>query len=49
MWKCLKCGYDKGEFTLLGNGFIKCPNCATRHYIQSNGELILVGEVKDEK
>ena len=46
-WKCLVCGHDDGDFKLLGNGLVRCPNCATVHYVQANGELVLCAT--DEK
>ncbi|MBA7627684.1 hypothetical protein ES703_35151 [subsurface metagenome] len=39
-WVCLSCG-KRGDFTLLGRGFIKCSGCGSVHFVEHNGRLQL--------
>ena len=43
-WKCPKCGRQKGDFILLGNGLIQCKGCGTKVNIEK-----LVQETNIEK
>lgn len=35
---CLRCG-RKGDFRLLGAGFIKCGGCGALHIVSASGQL----------
>jgi len=43
MWQCKKCG-SKGDFKLLGNGLIQCPNCGAKHFVPIKSDPVLVKE-----
>ena len=46
-WECLKCSYNKGGFQTIGYGYIMCPVCNTRHFVQNDGKLIIMEYPKD--
>jgi len=40
-WVCRCCGH-KGDFLLLGKGFIRCSMCGSGHFVSLDGELFLI-------
>ena len=47
LWVCQKCGH-RGDFQLMGKGFIMCTTCGTWHVVTASGEVHRVGKSTPE-